>query len=272
LSTREPQSAGRPPRRPSQFVDAGMTILRTAGLGGPNALPADRPEIWCRCDGGPHGFLAIAAHGHADALSVEVRHGGVDVLADPGTYCYHGDREWRAYFRSTLAHNSLELGGRDQSDAGGPFLWVTGAATRVLWSADDDGVATWSAEHDGYRRLDPPAVHRRTVSLDHHGRCLEIVDRVISDGDHPCRLAFHLGPTVTAALDGADATLEWPGGQAAMRLPAALRWSTSRGRTDPLLGWYSPGFGIVVAATTLVGTGSAGRGGTDLVTSVAFRP
>ena len=56
------------------------------------------------------GFLSIAAHAHADALSVEVRHGGVDMLADPGTYCYHGEPEWRAYFRSTIAHNTLELG------------------------------------------------------------------------------------------------------------------------------------------------------------------
>ena len=74
---------GRPGQRPSRFPDAGMTLLRTGG--GPV------PEIWCRLDGGPHGFLSIAAHAHADAMSVEVRYGGVDVLADPGTYCYHGE-------------------------------------------------------------------------------------------------------------------------------------------------------------------------------------
>ena len=31
-------------------------------------------------DVGPHGYLSIAAHAHADALSVEVRHDGVDIL------------------------------------------------------------------------------------------------------------------------------------------------------------------------------------------------
>ncbi|MFF1631882.1 alginate lyase family protein, partial [Streptomyces sp. NPDC058272] len=93
----------RPASRPAHFADAGMTILR-----GPAG-------IWCRCDGGPHGFLSIAAHAHADALSVEVRHDGVDVLADPGTYCYHGQPEWRQYFRSTLGHNTLQLDGSDQS-------------------------------------------------------------------------------------------------------------------------------------------------------------
>jgi hypothetical protein len=76
---------GRPGRRPSRFADAGLTLLRTTG----------QNEIWCRCDGGPHGYLGIAAHAHADALSVEVRYAGLDILADPGTYCYHGERGWR---------------------------------------------------------------------------------------------------------------------------------------------------------------------------------
>ena len=95
--------AGRPDARPSRFADAGITIIRTD--------PASSPEIWCRCDGGPHGFLSIAAHAHADALSVEVRCDGVDILADPGTYCYHGEPEWRSYFRSTIGHNTVEIGG-----------------------------------------------------------------------------------------------------------------------------------------------------------------
>ncbi|EDY51687.1 conserved hypothetical protein [Streptomyces clavuligerus] len=102
----------RPAHRPAHFADAGLTVLRGPG------------EIWCRCDGGPHGFLSIAAHAHADALSVEVRHDGVDILADPGTFCYHGQPEWRRYFRSTLGHNTLRLDGADQSASGGPVLWT----------------------------------------------------------------------------------------------------------------------------------------------------
>jgi hypothetical protein len=57
--------AVRPAQRPTHLADAGMTIMRTTD---------EDSEIWCRCDGGPHGFLSIAAHAHADALSVEVRH------------------------------------------------------------------------------------------------------------------------------------------------------------------------------------------------------
>ena len=122
---------GRPGSRPSRFPDAGITIIRTA--------PASSPEIWCRCDGGPHGFLSIAAHAHADALSVEVRCDGVDILADPGTYCYHGEPEWRSYFRSTIGHNTVEIGGRDQSQQSGPFMWERQARTREIAVRDRTG-------------------------------------------------------------------------------------------------------------------------------------
>lgn len=234
---RPPAWADRPSRRPAHFADAGLTILRAG-------------DVWCRCDGGPHGFLSIAAHAHADALSVEVRHGGVDILADPGTFCYHGQQAWRSYFRSTLGHNTLELGGRDQSVSGGPFLWTRHAHSKVLFvHTPKTGAARWSAEHDGYR----PIVHRRSVELD--ATELTIVDEVHGTPRHPCRLAFHLGPAVDVHTDGTEAQLTWPGGRGVLALPADLSWRAHRGETDPPLGWYSPGFGRREPAYVLIGTG-----------------
>jgi hypothetical protein len=236
-------SARRPAERPAHFADAGLTVLR-----GPAG-------IWCRCDGGPHGFLSIAAHAHADALSLEVRHDGVDVLADPGTYCYHGQPEWRHYFRSTLGHNTLELDGEDQSGSGGPFLWTRHARSRVLEAhASDTGVSRWCAEHDGYRG----SIHRRRVELSPDDRQLRVVDEVRGPR-RAVRLAFHLGPTVTAELAGHRAQLAWTRDgeerSAVLDLPAGLSWRAHRGESDPPLGWYSPGFGRKEPATTLIGTG-----------------
>ena len=75
--------------------------------------------------------------------AVEVRYDGTDVLADPGTYCYHGEPRWRSYFRSTLAHNTIEVGGRDQSTSGGPFLWTRHARSRLIeLETDADGEVT----------------------------------------------------------------------------------------------------------------------------------
>ncbi|MEK2477219.1 alginate lyase family protein [Streptomyces noursei] len=243
----------RPASRPAHFADAGMTILRGPG------------EIWCRCDGGPHGFLSIAAHAHADALSVEVRHDGVDVLADPGTFCYHGQPEWRQYFRSTLGHNTLRLDGSDQSVSGGPFLWTRHARSRVLTAdASDEGVVRWCAEHDGYQ----PSVHRRRVELTAEKKELTVVDEVRGPR-RAVHLAFHLGPAIAADLVGNRAVLTWirdgEGRSAVLDLPGQLSWRAHRGESDPspssssrgypMLGWYSAGFGRKEPTTTLVGTG-----------------
>ncbi|MFF3838992.1 alginate lyase family protein [Streptomyces sp. NPDC001930] len=251
----------RPASRPAHFADAGMTILR-----GPE-------EIWCRCDGGPHGFLSIAAHAHADALSVEVRHDGVDVLADPGTFCYHGQPEWRQYFRSTLGHNTLQWDGGDQSVSGGPFLWTRHARTRVLVADPSDasagGTARWCAEHDGYER----SVHRRRVELTAARRELRVVDEVRGDPG-TVRLAFHLGPAISADLSGNRAVLTWSRDgedrSAVLDLPGELSWRAHRGETHPPLGWYSAGFGRKEPATTLVGTGFA-DGVSGFTTVLGFR-
>jgi hypothetical protein len=234
------QVEGRPGRRPSRFADAGVTLLRTNG----------ENQIWCRCDGGPHGYLSIAAHAHADALSVEVRYAGIDILADPGTYCYHGERAWRSYFRSTIAHNTA----------------------REVDVIDDGDIARWTAEHDGYASLDPPALHRRSVLLDRASRSIDIIDE-IEGGCHDVRVAFHLGPEVQVVLDGSCAALSWPQtartGAAWLELPVALRWSLHRGETDPILGWYSPGLGRRLPAFTLLGCGRWAPGA-PLATRLGF--
>jgi Heparinase II/III-like protein/Heparinase II/III N-terminus len=243
-------AAGRPVWRPWRFPDAGLTVLRT------NA--GRFPEIWCRCDGGPHGFLSIAAHAHADALSVEVRYGGVDVLADPGTYCYHGEPEWRSYFRSTTAHNTVEVDGRCQSSEGGPFLWRRHANATEVDVQDIGDAVEWMAEHEGYMSLEPPARHRRCVRLDRASHIVDIVD-VITGGCHDARILFHLGPDVDAELYGSSAMLRWPTesapGAARLELPQQLTWTLHRGETDPILGWYSDGLGRRTPAFTIVGRG-----------------
>lgn len=245
----------RPSAAPQAFADAGLAILRSE--------PRPGPEIWCRCDGGPQGFLSIAAHGHADALSVEVRHDGVELLVDPGTYCYHGEPEWRSYFRSTRAHNTIEVDGQDQAVEAGPFMWSTHADAVVDRdeTRPDGGGRLWSAHHTGYARLDAALCHAREVVLDPAAGTLRVTDTVTGSREHRMRLFWHLGPAVEADLADGVAVLAWRGRdgrpqQGHLHLPAALRWTAHRGETDPPLGWYSARFGERVPATTLVGTGA----------------
>lgn len=254
----------RPQRRPDLFEDAGLALLRT---------PAGRqPEIWVRCDSGPHGFGSLAAHAHADALSVELRHGGVEVLCDPGTYSYHGEPRWRDYFRSTLAHSTVEVDGCDQSTSGGPFLWTQHARTYLdRAEVGDLDVQLWSAHHTGYARLDAGLRHARTVRLDRGSGALQVVDELRSGRPHGFRMAWHLGPAVELALHGSLARLTWgrPVADgtdtddretvtALMHLPPELAWTRHRGEEDPPLGWWAEGLGRRRPTTTLVGTGELG--------------
>lgn len=259
--------APRPAKRPSLFADAGLAILR-------DHAPADA-EIWCRCDHGAHGHPPLFAHAHADALSIELRFGGVEILADPGTYCYQSDRAWRDYFRSTRAHNCLELADQDQSMAGGTFLWLTTARAELLSVSglDDGPIAEWTARHDGYRRLVPSAEHARFVRLDRVNRSVTIADRVRTTGRHRCRLTFHFGPAVEVDLKGAIAHLRWAiDGElraAVMTLPMTLAWSLSKGERTPPSGWYSASFARKQPAFALEGGGWI-EGDTQFVTDVDF--
>lgn len=259
----------RPKCRPCIFPEAGMVLLRDRC--------GESDEIWCRCDHGPHGYLSTAAHAHADALSIEVRYGGIDILADPGTYCYYGDPEWRAYFRSTLGHNTLSLDGTDQSISGGPFLWLTHARSDLIsvGGLDDGPVAEWMASHRGYERLRPSAVHQRRVRLERAARRLVVEDVIESDGDHACKLAFHLGPAVQCRLKGSIAHLAWQmDGQAVgavLTLPRQLDWTSAYGEEHPPRGWYSPAFNEKVPSVSLIGSGTAPRN-QSLETILRFEP
>ena len=176
---------------------------------------------------------------------MELRYGGVDILADPGTYCYHGEPAWRSYFRSTIGHNTVELDGQSQSAEGGPFLWLRHAQARETEVLDTGGTAAWTAEHDGYLSLDPPARHRRRVRLDRTAGTVEITDEV--DQAHDLRLAFHLGPEVEAELDGTSGAAALAGrghaghGRAGAAGRAAVEPAPRRGGPHPGLVLRWPG-------------------------------
>ena len=108
--------------------------------------------------------------------------------------------------------------------------------------------------------------------LDQASRGIEITD-VIDGAGHEVRLAFHLGPDVTAELAGDRVALTWPArpgtASAQLELPGELSWSLHRGETGPILGWYSPGLGQRAPAVTLLGSGQCTRD-SPLMTRLRF--
>lgn len=205
-------------------------------------------EIRIVADTGPLGYLAIAAHGHADALAFSLSVGGKPMLVDPGTFSY-SSMPWRRYFRSTAAHNTVVIDDRDQSEYGGSFLWLQHANTAVdaFHAAGDE--QTLTARHDGYRRLSDPVTHRRNWRYTAGAATLSITDELMCSATHSVAAYWHFAPECTVALEGNSVVASREGVRVVLECPDGL---TPQLEDD----WFSDGFDRKKPATTAVFGGS----------------
>jgi hypothetical protein len=209
-------------------------------------------EIRAVLDTGPLGYLALAAHGHADALSVTLSAGGEPLLIDPGTYCYHTEERWRSYFRGTLAHNTVRVDGMDQSVSEGNFLWTQHARASCIQSELDGPVQQIAAEHDGYRRLADPVGHERRVVFRDEDSTLLVFDNLKCGGSHRIEVLWHFAPECHVVQRG-DLVLATRG-KACLELhaPSGTRLQLISGQQSPPLGWSSARFALKQPCATLV--------------------
>jgi hypothetical protein len=230
------------------FADAGYYLLQ---WGGPDET--DRVSVLFDC--GELGYTAIAAHGHADALSFTLRAFGEDVFVDPGTFDYFTYPEWREYFRSTRAHNTVVVDGESQSVLLGSFLWGERATARCTgWTPRADGGAV-AGEHDGYRRLTDPVLCRRRLDLSRGSRSLVIDDWIDARGAHDVILCFHLGAHCDAAPDGQNVRIDCRTGRVVLRLDERLTIRMVRGASPQDGGWVSSGYHRRAPAWSILATG-----------------
>ena len=204
-------------------------------------------------DCGPLGMGALAGHGHADALSFILRAFGKDILVDPGTYDYFSYPQWREYFRSTRAHNTVVVDGNDQSEMLGLFLWGRKAHAQCLsWEPSDTGGRV-VGEHKGYSILSDPVIHRRMLELDGRKRELTIRDDIIACKEHNIAVCFHFAGHCVVnpagqnhySIDVGPATVE-------IELDSNLEVELFKGSTDPIFGWVSRSYHQKQPAATLV--------------------
>jgi hypothetical protein len=99
-----------PERRNVGFPDGGYFIQRSGWGTDARTLRDARYLIF------DAGALGDGGHGHYDALSVEIYARGRALVVDPGRYTYseHGEN-WRRWFKSTAAHNTVCVDGLDQT-------------------------------------------------------------------------------------------------------------------------------------------------------------
>ncbi len=207
-------------------------------------------------DHGPLGMPPNAGHGHADALSVQLSIGGSALLIDPGTGSYNSghsglpptgnEHSWRHYFRSTAAHNTLNIGGEDQTRQLGNFLWSQNFNAQLVEQHRDQQQVALLACHDGYQRHG--VRHWRGICLTIAGQLL-IWDQLQGSLAGPARLHWHLGGRVEQTSAGWR--LEANGFGLEIRATGGEARLYSANATSPL-GWRSPGYGELQAGQTLI--------------------
>lgn len=224
-------------------------------------------EVVAVVDCGPLGFLSIAAHGHADALSFTLSAGGTQILVDPGTFAYHTQKKWRNYFRSTFAHNCICVDGADQSAMGGNFMWLSKARATCTSASVDGDYQYFEGEHDGYRRLPDPVSHRRKITFNAAANEFRVEDDLDCVGAHRAEVCWHFSEHCRVTADG-DSILAMAG-RVRVSLgmehgsPPVLMW----GRDDPPGGWISRSFDAKAPITTAVWPFSV-HGPTQFVTKI----
>jgi hypothetical protein len=234
------------PQLPRRFEEGGYYFLGQR-FGQPD-------EIKLIADAGELGYLSIAAHGHADALSLRLSVAGHPMLVDRGSGHYNTEPQWRQYLRRTLAHNTLCLDGQDQSVYGGPFLWLDKARAQLTLFDSNDDKGVFRASHDGYLRLPGQPIHSREVQWDGAQRRFTVRDAVTSRSEHEAVIAWHFSPACTVVLHEERVAVRC--GPVTLTIQAqalqAGAWSLHLADAESPLGWHSPAFGQRVSAPTLL--------------------
>lgn len=220
----------------------------------------DTPEeVRMLVDAGPLGYLSLAAHGHADALSIVLNVGGEEVLVDPGTYAYHTDPEWRRYFRSTRAHNTVLIDDADQSTQRGNFMWTRHAIARCLHFGTQGSIQRFLGEHDGYSALREPIEHQREIVYDVEQRIFTIRDILEGVGTHEVAQHWHFSEHLAPSADVGGTSVRTA--RHRIRLvpdtpPAHMH--CYRGGSPEEGGWVSRRFGHKTPSTTVAWRYTAG--------------
>ena len=201
-------------------------------------------EIFLHYDVAPLGFLGIAAHGHSDALSFYMGVDGQFVFIDPGTYTYHTDMEWRNYFISTLAHNTVCVDNENQALRGGPTMWVRHYKAEVVEVQKDDMLERVTGRHNGYQETG--VIHTRTIAFNREKDRFTIIDEIeVQDqNEHNLKIPFHLHPEIVVnQLSSRDFNLQSEDARpVSIHFQEDLQIERVKGQESPILGWYSPSF------------------------------
>ncbi len=148
------------------------------------------------------GSLAYAGtHAHNDQLSFELTLNGIDIFVDRGTFVYKSAPKQRNQYRSTAAHNVLQMNDSEQIGLGSTFYGLPDyTKTLVTKFSRNELKATYKAF---------PSITRDNL---HFSRHFILTDQSLSLFDYISNINttdslkwhFHLSPDLNASISGSD--------------------------------------------------------------------
>lgn len=221
-----------------QSESAGQPKIKIYNDGGMTLMKRGKGRLLFRHT--PLGLGNTCGHGHADALSILFYWKNVPVLIDLGSGQYNGDQDIRNFFRSTIAHNTVQIGGKNQARMLGPFMWDRFYET-TLKQAGETPVLHAEAAHNGYMK-DFSVFHTRTIEWPACDQ-IEIVDAFCGGIGLPLRGAFHLGKCKTIHRRGQIIEADFDDFLFSLSFPTEFSLKIYYGSKSPFLGWRSTIYG-----------------------------
>lgn len=146
----------------------------------------------------------LPGHAHADTLSFELSLNKKRVIVNSGTSQY-GIGPQREFERSTAAHNTMEIDGKNSSEVWAGFRVARRANLKIVNVYCNGDETIIEAEHDGYLRLSGAPIHHRKWHI--NNKTISITDEVRGSFRY-ASTRFYFHPKLSVYLDGTKGTVE----------------------------------------------------------------
>lgn len=181
-------------------------------------------------------------HTHCDFLSYVLMVDGRWLVVDTGVFEYEPG-EMRHYVRTTAAHNTVTMAGKEQSEVWGEFRVGRRARRLTAGIAGSAGEVVFEGAYRGFSGIRGGIEHRRRAVLaigNDNGaiRQLDIEDLLAGSGSAPARSYLHLHPDLEAAVDGDAVIIRRDG------TPVATLYAVGVAAISLESGWHCPQFGV----------------------------
>jgi uncharacterized heparinase superfamily protein len=223
--------------------DSDWSLPDTGYYGYRNAARRSELIVSCRAPSPPYQ----PGHAHCDILSYEWDVAGEPVIVDSGLHGYDGD-PYREYVRSTRAHSTVMIAGKEQSEAWATFRFARRALEVRGSSRLRDGVYTFEGSYRPYH--DKRSLHRRTIQLDRDQ--LTVTDVAETENQPTIESFLHFHPDFSVSVVDGRAVAAKGSLQLSIEPFGVDAVMVVRGEQEPKQGWRCEEFGKAAPQDVLV--------------------